>query len=149
MGNFKNRWGAYLSFIITTAILACNSAKNEKVTEEKNENKIVDQDSITIALIDGEAQQQAVMKKGRHVVFSFDIKEHVKLHATVKADEPVGNVRIAQIFTPNNSADGPFGQEMEYDLKEPGSYRLVISENQMAGDPYNGPFTLHIKTSDR
>ena len=105
------------------------------------------QDSIPLVLVNGIAEQKGMMEKGRHVVFSFDVPEPGKLQATVKPDQKNGNVRIAQIFMPDNTADGPFGMEMSYDLKQAGKYRLVISENQMAGDPYNGPFTLTIQVS--
>lgn len=153
----------FIVFGMLWAILsACNNAnRNENlasddttmqdpiVDTEATESAVLDQDSILVDLEDGHAEQQATMKKGRHVVFLFDTKAHVKLNARVKADAPNGNVRIAQLFTPDNNADGPFGQDLEYDLKEPGQYRLVISENQMAGDPYDGPFTLELSLSTR
>lgn len=103
------------------------------------------QDSIPLTLVRGAAVQKGMMEKGKHLVFSFNVPKPGKLQANVTPDEANGNVRIAQIFMPDNTADGPFGAEMSYDLKQTGEYRLVISENQMAGDPYNGPFTLTLK----
>lgn len=103
------------------------------------------QDSIALTLSNGAAEQKGMMEKGKHMVFSFDVSKPGKLQASVKPDAANGNVRIAQIFMPDHTADGPFGMEMTYDLKQTGEYRLVISENQMAGDPYQGPFTLHVK----
>lgn len=127
----------------TTDTLAISPTDSLKSIEQSNK------DSISLNLVDGSAQQEALMAQGKRIVFSFETKILGKLSATVKAAEPNGNVRIAQIFMPDNSADGPFGQEMEYNLKEPGVYRIVVSENQMAGNPYNGPFTIKIKISRR
>ncbi|WP_134091186.1 hypothetical protein [Olivibacter sp. XZL3] len=108
---------------------------------EQSENR----DSINLQLVNGEATQEATMEKGKHVVFVFHVEKAGQLSASVKPGEANGNVRIAQIFLPNNEADGPFGPTMEYKLNEPGIYRIVVSENQMAGDPYNGPFTFSLK----
>lgn len=129
-----------------------NTAGDSVITsavDSSKQTKILDKDSINLTLTSGSAQQEATMEKGRHIVFSFETKQLGKLSASVKANEPNGNVRIAQIFMPDNSADGPFGQDMEYNLKEPGIYRIVVSENQMAGNPYNGPFTIKINVSPR
>ncbi|MGK9125977.1 hypothetical protein M1D52_19720 [Olivibacter sp. SA151] len=146
-----------LSFFL---FAACN---NSKTTDQTNETDAADidksttsvaplednRDSINLQLINGEAAQEARMEKGKHVVFSFNVKNLGKLSASVKPGEPNGNVRIAQIFLPNNVADGPFGPTMEYNIKEPGVYRIVVSENQMAGEPYNGPFTFSLKITPR
>lgn len=146
--------------VVIASLMACNTNNQRQqdanidttVVEADTTSAVTDtstfvatQDSIPLTLINGAATQKAIMEKGKHVVFSFDIPSPGKLQANVKPEEAKGNVRIAQIFMPDNAADGPFGMEMEYDLKQPGKYRLVVSENQMAGDPYNGPFTLSIK----
>ncbi|GAA4780686.1 hypothetical protein GCM10023231_04790 [Olivibacter ginsenosidimutans] len=115
------------------------------VAETDTGTAVATQDSIPLTLVNGAVEQKGMMEKGKHIVFSFDVPKPGKLQASVKPDETNGNVRIAQIFMPDNTADGPFGMDMSYDLKQTGKYRLVISENQMAGDPYNGPFTLTIK----
>ena len=56
-----------------------------------------------------------------------------------------GNVRIAQIITPNGTGDGPFGKEMTYTLTQDGTYRLVLSANMMAGDPWSGEVDVNIE----
>lgn len=53
-------------------------------------------------------------------------------------DDPNGNIRISQIEMPDGTTDGPFGTEMSYRLSQTGSYRLILSANQMAGDPWGG-----------
>lgn len=125
--------------------MAVDGTASSPSVPQKLENK----DSINLQLVNGEATQEATMEKGKHVVFLFDVEKPGALSASVKPGEANGNVRIAQIFLPNNEADGPFGPTMEYNLKEPGTYRIVVSENQMAGDPYNGPFTFSVKVASR
>lgn len=138
---------------------ACNSGNQQQDTsadttsmgagittvESDTATLVTTHDSIGLTLSNGTAEQKGMMEKGKHIVFSFDVSKPGKLKATVKPDAANGNVRIAQIFMPDNTADGPFGMEMTYDLEQTGKYRLIISENQMAGDPYNGPFTLNVK----
>lgn len=150
-----------LPLCLIVLIMACNQPNNKSkdvVTADTPKTLYADSlkhvetahgDSISLRLKDGSAQQEALMAQGKRVVFSFETKILGKLSATVKTAQPNANVRIAQIFMPDNSADGPFGREMEYNLKEPGMYRIVVSENQMAGNPYNGPFTIIVKISRR
>lgn len=45
----------------------------------------------------------------------------------------------------NKGINGPFGQDMEYNLKEPGVYRIVVSENQMVGNPLMDDSLLQLK----
>ncbi|MEH6307288.1 hypothetical protein RYH73_16690 [Olivibacter sp. CPCC 100613] len=150
------------AIILFLVIAACNNATKTSTGEiDSADTTQVDhltttdattedtRDSINLQLENGEVTHEASMEKGKHVVFSFHIEKLGKLSASVKPGEANGNVRIAQIFLPNNVADGPFGPSMEYNLKEPGTYRIVVSENQMAGDPYNGPFTLSLKVTPR
>lgn len=154
----------YSSITFLCFFVACNNASKTSTGEENSKDTALkdtvstavspangsqNRDSISLQLVDGEATEQAMMEKGKHIVFSFSTEKSGKLTASVKPDQVNGNVRIAQIFLPNNVADGPFGPDMEYNLKEPGTYRIVVSENQMAGDPYNGPFTLTLKVTPR
>ena len=155
------RYFFILPLCLVVLIMACNQSNNKSEdavtadtsktlsTDSLKNMETADRDSISLDLKDGSAQQEALMAQGKRVVFSFETKILGKLSATVKAAQPNGNVRIAQIFMPDNSADGPFGQDMEYNLKEPGVYRIVVSENQMAGNPYNGPFTITVKINRR
>jgi len=151
----------YTASVVVLFLTSCNSnnqqqqdATADTIIEVDTERTVVDtnavaavQDSVSLTLVNGTAEQKGMMEKGKHMVFSFDVSEPGKLQATVKPDLQKGNVRIAQIFMPDHTADGPFGMEMSYDLKQTGKYHLVISENQMAGDPYNGPFTLTIRVT--
>ncbi len=56
-----------------------------------------------------------------------------------------GNVRIAQIITPDGTGDGPFGKEMTYALTQSGSHQIILSANMMAGDPWSGEVEVNVE----
>jgi hypothetical protein len=56
-----------------------------------------------------------------------------------------GNVRINQIRQPGGAFDGPFGDSLRYTFKRTGDLSIIIGENLMAGDPYNGNFVLRLR----
>lgn len=82
---------------------------------------------------------------GDNKTYVFEAKEGQTLNASVYPDEKNGNVRISQIIFPSGKADGPFDNTINYNLTESGNWKLIISENQMSGDPWKGDFTLKIK----
>jgi hypothetical protein len=56
-----------------------------------------------------------------------------------------GNLRLTQIVMPDGNTDGPFGQEIDYDLPQTGRYQLLFHENMMAGDPRSGNVQITVK----
>lgn len=82
---------------------------------------------------------------GEHITYVFEVKKGQQLNASVGSSDKNANIRIAQIITPKGDADGPFGPSAKYDLNESGDWKLVLSENQMAGDPWKGEYKLTIK----
>ena len=106
------------------------------------------QDTVLLRLIDGKGVEKGRIKKDQHLVFSFENnKLNANLVAEVNPDSAGGNVRIAQIILPDGTADGPFGPQATYQLSQLGIYQIILSENQMAGDPYDGPFTLKVQVT--
>ncbi|CAF3700105.1 unnamed protein product [Rotaria sp. Silwood1] len=82
---------------------------------------------------------------GEHVTYVFEAKKGQKLLANVMSVEMNANIRISQIISPSGNGDGPFGTKTTYDLGENGDWKIVLSENQMAGDPWKGEFQLLIR----
>lgn len=82
---------------------------------------------------------------GQQITYVFEASKGQKLNASVRPKKSQGNIRISQIYIPSGQADGPFGEKMAYDLTENGDYRLILSENQMAGDPWKGEYLLTIE----
>ena len=42
------------------------------------------------------------------------------------------NIRISQIVLPDGTTDGPFGQQLTYNIKQKGDYMLIINKSNMA-----------------
>ncbi|WP_293955029.1 MULTISPECIES: hypothetical protein [unclassified Sphingobacterium] len=74
------------------------------------------------------------------------ISVHQADSALIKIKTPMdtANVRISQLFLPNGSADGPFGQELAYRFKDVGQYHITVNENKMIGNHYSGPYVVQI-----
>jgi hypothetical protein len=62
----------------------------------------------------------------------------------IKTPTDTANVRISQLFMPDGSADGPFGQELAYRFKDVGQYHITVNENKMIGNHYSGPYVVQI-----
>lgn len=56
-----------------------------------------------------------------------------------------GNIRFNQIIFPDKSSDGPFGTDLNIDLKQKGNYIIVIGHSLMADEPYFGKFTVELE----
>lgn len=82
---------------------------------------------------------------GQQIIYVFEASKGQKLNASVRPIKSQGNIRISQIYIPSGQADGPFGEKMTYDLTENGDYKLILSENQMAGEPWKGEYLLTIE----
>lgn len=81
---------------------------------------------------------------GEQITYVFEAKKGQKLFANVMSVEMNANIRISQIISPTGKADGPFGEKTNYNLSESGDWKIVLSENQMAGDPWKGEYQLLI-----
>ena len=84
------------------------------------------------------------MTVGNHVTIPVDVRSGDSIYGMLMSGDPSANIRFTQIALPDQTFDGPFGQELSYVLKTPGRYALIIGQNLMAGDPWNGSFTLKV-----
>lgn len=75
-------------------------------------------------------------KKGQSMI--------TRVMAAYPEKEPNANIRIAQIISPSGKAEGPFGVKAKFDFNESGDWTIVLSENQMSGDPWKGEYKLMI-----
>lgn len=67
------------------------------------------------------------------------------LSAQLVPSEKDQNIRFSQIYLPDGTTDGPFGQTLTYPLKQAGLVRLRISPSQMASGPSAGTFTIKLQ----
>lgn len=161
-GNMKKINKQFSVFLgVSLAFIACagenRNEQNRKIPSEASSKTVqkdqehsgLAKDSIVLGFENGQAHKTVAMEKGKRVTFTFEIKKiPAVLFAEVVPEQQDGNVRFAQIFMPDGSADGPFGNQLEYKLSHKGLYRLVVTENQMVGTPYYGKFTLRLNLND-
>ncbi|HEX2788534.1 MAG TPA: hypothetical protein VHP32_11610 [Ignavibacteria bacterium] len=134
------------------------SSTDGKATEEKTATQNTQQQTNTSS---GRDQSGAIIVKfpvgstqvtlngtikgfGEQIAYVFEVSKGQKLTASVVPVPSNGNIRIGQIISPSGNSDGPFGNQMTYDLNEAGNWKLILSENQMAGDPWEGQYNLTI-----
>jgi len=79
---------------------------------------------------------------GEKISYVLEASKGQKLFVKVVVTDPKGNLAINQIISPSGKADGPFGVKTSYPLTESGDWKVVLGENQMAGDPWKGKYEL-------
>lgn len=80
----------------------------------------------------------------KHLTIPVSISSGKELFATLSSNDKKANIRISQIGFPDNTFDGPFGQNIKYKIKAEGNYKIIIGENMMAGEPWAGDFNLKV-----
>lgn len=68
-----------------------------------------------------------------------------KITGKVTSTNPQLNIRFNQIRLANGEFDGPFGADLNYDIKEKGEIWLIIGKNLMADGETTGKFTVSLK----
>lgn len=123
-----------------------DSAKAEETTEVKTPDIVIPGEDgiVQFVLTDGHGQAEIRHKKGETICLVFTAEGFSTLHGELTSEDPDANIRFSQITMPDGTADGPFGQEIDYELSGDGTYKLSLNENIMAGDPWEGDFTVTI-----
>lgn len=79
------------------------------------------------------------------VYVKFANKVTGKLKASIIPQDGDGNIRFNQIILPDKTSDGPFGKDLEYQLKTTGDNILVIGHSLMAEGQYIGKFKVKLE----
>ncbi len=119
----------------------------QETTETKAHDAVItpaEDGTVELALTDGHGEATIRHEKGQTVHLVFQSGEFTSLHGKLTSEDPAANIRFAQIMMPNGTADGPFGPKIDYQLTGDGTYKLAVNENIMAGDPWEGDFTVTI-----
>lgn len=116
--------------------------KNEIVQARQTDKK----DSLKPSLSPGADKLvfNLTIDSASHSEVSFNITSGKNLFASLTSADKNANIRVNQIEFPDSTFDGPFGRELKYPLKNTGTYKIIIGENMMAGDRWNGSFTLKV-----
>lgn len=106
---------------------------------------IPDEDGvIRVEILNGRSKTVVCKESGKTVSIEFDAKGYRKVYGNLYSKDKQANIRFSQIVMPDGSADGPFSQDIEYDLPEDGVYKILVGENMMAGDPWGGDMKVQL-----
>lgn len=126
---------------------ANKSAEEKKETTDKK-NELRDKEGAIRVKFPAGATEVTLNGKingfGEEVTYVFEVKKGQQLNASVTSSDKNANIRISQIITPKDEGDGPFGQKIKYNFDQSGDWKIVLSENQMAGDSWKGEYKLTI-----
>lgn len=68
-----------------------------------------------------------------------------QLKVNLSHSMPDANIRISKIIRPDGSTDGPFGQQMVYDITQTGNYTFVINRSNMASGSQVGDVFVSVE----
>jgi len=127
--------------IISTDSLVNNkpgSIKNETHKAKDTLNKSLSPGSDTLVF------HLRMNTINQHLKIPVQISSGKQLNSSLFSNDKKANIRISQIEFPDSTFDGPFGRDLDYKIKTPGNYKIIIGEDMMAGDQWTGDFVLKV-----
>ncbi len=97
-------------------------------------------DTVQVKIVYGKAKLDTAKLPRQKMVFVLDTDTAKKIKLKISAQDSTANLRITQIIDPKGVSDGPFGREVEFPIVQKGKHQIIISENQMQGEPWGGRF---------
>ncbi len=157
----------FVTILMLSFLLVCCKHKEEKelrpinmtdtITTKKDEMKALASneqhlDTITLHTKDSEGIYKAVgtidsIHPRIYVKFTNDFPATLK--ASILTEQKDANIRFNQIILSDKTMDGPFGKDLEYQLKTEGEHILIIGHSQMAEGRYEGAFKLQLKLTKK
>jgi hypothetical protein len=140
-----------IAFLIFICLISCNQQNNKTANKEimpvdslVSENQ-KPKDNLPKTLFPKDTLFfNLKMDTDNPVVVPLKISSGKELFAALSSDDKKANIRVSQVQFPDSTFDGPFGREMHYQIKSPGNYKLIIGEDMMAGNRWQGDFVLKV-----
>ncbi|MCH5596922.1 hypothetical protein [Niabella ginsengisoli] len=151
-------------------IISCNNSSKVNKSEETDSTVAVKDSSVLMDSITEMDTASAVMPRESiiQVPIAAETLPITKLQRTITSDMqsvhvllndldvgllrvsishslPDANIRISQIVLPDGSTDGPFGQQMSFDVKQKGNYTIIINKSNMASGTQVGDVFITIE----
>lgn len=153
-----------IAIIAAFLVFSCNQKENVKIIPVNSTDTIVTEkdsaankdlntqqlDTISMLVPDAKGYYSAVGEIDSihsRIYVKFTNEASGKLHAVITPIHGDGNIRFNQILYPDKTADGPFGKELELELKQTGEHTLIIGHSLMADGQYQGKFKVELKLS--
>lgn len=132
----------FLPIVGLALVMGCNTDNAHRNT---NTPSTLDRESVQNENDEGTLQFRRTKVAKERDTLSFDIAHPSHVEIELKTPANTGNLRINQIIMPDGTMDGPYGRIFEDSLSQAGTYRLIVGESLMQGDPYAGDYHLKIK----
>ena len=150
-------------FVIALFFVSCMQKNNTEIIPITMSDTIVtekDKAKGKIQQIDDTIHLNFIDEKGLFTVegsidslhpriyVKFENDDLGKFKAKIVTNSRKGNIRFNQIVFPDSTADGPFGTNLNLELKQTGKHMLVIGHSLMADNPYVGKFKVELQIND-
>jgi hypothetical protein len=142
----------FLPFLLLFGLFACRDKGESRATipdpEGVTSMKPVHDTSFIVVLTADTAVGPiyGYLDSGKTVSCYLRVGKPVHLEAELVALTPGLNLRFSQLFIPDSTADGPFGNTLTYQLGKTGTYRLVLAPNLMAEGQTTGEYLVRFNT---
>lgn len=125
--------------------IACQSSTDKQhptIKHNSNDSLLVEQSRISF--VEGGLLQKMNKISGNTDTIFISVHRPDSADIILESPTDTANIRISQLFSPDGTADGPFGKELKYRFKDTGQYYITVNENLMVGNPYNGAYQVKI-----
>lgn len=129
-------------------------AMSDTIVTEKDKSREQNQqidDTIHLNFIDEKGLftvEGSIDSLHPRIYVKFENNDLGKFNAKIVTKSGKGNIRFNQIVFPDRTADGPFGTNLNLELKQTGKHMLVIGHSLMADNPYVGKFKVELQITD-
>ena len=103
---------------------------------------------LTVDLVNNKGSVRAYLSGiGKHVTIVVPVKGGDSITAQIIPDDDTANIRFNQIYIPvgkTGKYEGPFSRSISYPVTVKGDYKLIVGENLMAEQAWDGNFTCTV-----
>lgn len=119
--------------------VAIKVIENEPVTNKDEIIRTVDASQIPFIL------HENFTKDGQYLILKIANYTKPHLKAEIITEEKDFNIRINGIRLPDGNEDGPFSDEVSYDIKSRGEVWLTVGGNNMSEGKSTGSFSVKVE----
>lgn len=141
----------FITFLLLFSLFACNEQDHQSAktvftpTDSIKTANSTAADTLSKSLSPGDTLFfKLSMDTGNHLTVPVKISAGKELFASLASNDKKANIRVSQVEFPDSTFDGPFGRELQREINTPGTYKLIIGEDMMAGDRWKGDFVLKV-----
>jgi len=89
--------------------------------------------------------KEELTNENQKLILKLTNIRRTKISGRIIPESGQDNIRFNNIELNNQSIDGPFGRDFEYELNQPGEYGIVIQKSLMASGSQVGKFRIILK----